>query len=361
MNAQMQSRIKLLLSPAVALAQTLAFLCWIVVLVVTPGIQYGALEVSLTLGLLFTCLWQYHARRFGVWRLAGIAFVVVVALCFSRASQLNDQMGVNWALPVAVTIVLSATLLVVYTRDYLLVAIISWTILSPTHDVEPGSVAYIFMTLFFMASISLGVLLNHTYTRTLRNVLSLENKFRELSLTDYLTDILNRRALMEALERHLADRSAGYFLMLDIDNFKHINDGFGHDAGDEILRVMGACLKQTQGSLACGRLGGEEFGVVLPVCSASEARDYVSRLLGAIRQSAAGCAFTCSAGLADIDHTQSSSMVLKTADVNLYLAKGAGKDMAFWMGSPLAGSSSPRQSGESESARDLVDAPGAEP
>ncbi|RXT88754.1 GGDEF domain-containing protein, partial [Pseudomonas syringae] len=157
---------------------------------------------------------------------------------------------------------------------------------------EPGSVAYIFMTLFFMASISLGVLLNHTYTRTLRNVLSLENKFRELSLTDYLTDILNRRALMEALERHLADRSAGYFLMLDIDNFKHINDGFGHDAGDEILRVMGACLKQTQGSLACGRLGGEEFGVVLPVCSASEARDYVSRLLGAIRQSAAGCAFT---------------------------------------------------------------------
>ena len=340
MNNEMQARIKCLLTPAVALAQCLAIVCWVIVLTVTPYIHYGVLEFILTFGLLVTCALQYRARHFRTWRLAGILFVITVAFCFARASQLNSHMGVNWALPIAVMIVLGSTLLMVYTRDYLLVTMLSWFILSPAQGIEPGHVAYLFIALLFIASTSLGVLLNHTYTRTLRNVLSLESKFREQSLTDYLTAILNRRALMEALECHLTARSAGYFLMLDIDNFKQINDAFGHDAGDEVLRLMASCLKQTQGSLAYGRLGGEEFGVILPVSSESAARDYVIRLLGAIRQAAVSRPFTCSAGMADIDATCSSSHVLKTADINLYQAKDAGKDTAFWRGAPLVESPS---------------------
>ncbi|SHM86933.1 diguanylate cyclase (GGDEF) domain-containing protein [Pseudomonas asturiensis] len=335
MNSEMQARIKCLLAPAVALAQCLAIVCWLIVLTVTPYIHYGVREFVLTVGLLLTCAFQYRARQFRTWRLAGSLFVIVVALCFARASELNSDMGVNWALPIAVMIVLGSTLLMVYTRDYLFVTMLSWLILSPAQGIKPGDVAYLFMSLLFVASTSLGVLLNLTYTRTLRNVLSLESKFREQSLTDYLTGILNRRALMEALECHLKARSAGYFLMLDIDNFKQINDALGHDAGDEVLQLMASCLEQTQGSLAYGRLGGEEFGVILPVSSESAARDYVIRLLRAIRQAAVSRPFTCSAGMADIDATCSSSHVLKTADINLYQAKDAGKDMAFWRGAPL--------------------------
>jgi len=339
MNGEMQIRIKLLLSPAIALAQCIAIICWVVVLLITPSIHYGSMEVLLTVALLGTCVWQYCASGFTVWRIVGIVFVVVVALCFSRASELNRFEGVNWSLPIAVMITLCSTLLVVYTRDYLLVTVVSWAILAPMHDVESGSAAYFFMVLFFVASVSLGMLLNHTYTRTLRDVLTMERKFRELSLTDYLSNLLNRRALMEALEQHAADQSAGYFLMLDIDDFKRINDQWGHDAGDDVIRIMASCLKKTSGSLAVGRLGGEEFGVILPLCSQQEAEDYVGRLLSAIRNAEGSLPFTSSAGLADINENETCSSVLKTADINLYKAKKAGKDRAFWNGVPVAGSS----------------------
>ncbi|RMT82934.1 GGDEF domain-containing protein [Pseudomonas viridiflava] len=359
MNVEIQARIKRLLSPAVALAQCLAILCWFVVLAVTPDVHYGALEVMLTLGLLSTCALQYHARHFRVWRLAGILFVIVVACCFARASQLNSAMGINWALPIAVMIILGSTLLMVYTRDYVLVTMLSWLILSPAQGVQADAVAYVFIALLFIASTSLGILLNHTYTRTLRNVLTLESQFRQLSLTDHLTEILNRRALMESLERHLIARSAGYFLMLDIDDFKHINDQSGHDAGDEVLRVMASCLKRTPGSIDYGRLGGEEFGVILPVCSADEARDYVISLLNTIRHTETCYPFSCSAGMADIDATLSSFQVLKTADLNLYQAKNAGKNRAFWRGVSLAGSSSHDLPGEAEPMPCEVPATGA--
>ncbi|WP_439885457.1 diguanylate cyclase domain-containing protein [Pseudomonas syringae] len=361
MNAEMQARIKNLLSPAVALAQCLAILCWVIVLLVTPGVQYGVLEIALTLGLLSICVVQCRARNFKVWRLAGVLFVIMVACCFARASQLNSAMGINWALPIAVMIILGSTLLMVYTRDYVVVTMLSWVILSPARGIEPGAVAYIFIALLFIASTSLGILLNHTYTRTIRNVLSLESRFRELSLTDHLTDILNRRALMESLEYRLEARSAGYFLMLDIDDFKRINDESGHDVGDDVLRYMASCLKRTDGSLAYGRLGGEEFGVILPVCGEHQALDYVSRLLDTIRQSATGYPFTCSAGLAEIDAESTAFQVLKTADVNLYQAKGAGKDMAFWKNSPLADSTAGRFYPERDQVQGLLPSPGLEP
>ncbi|KAA8686839.1 GGDEF domain-containing protein [Pseudomonas caricapapayae] len=335
MNGDMQARIKHLLSPAIARVQCIAIVCWLIVLFVTPHVQYGVREILLTLGLLAACVWQYRVADFRAWRLAGIAFVIIAALCFSRASQLNIGLGIDGALPVAVMIILCSALLVVYTRDYLLVTLLVWCILSPAQRVEGDSVASVFMTLFFIASASMGSVLNHTYTRALRTVLSLECQFREWSLTDDLTAILNRRALMQALDNHVLNNTAGYFLMLDIDDFKRINDQFGHDAGDQALRVMAACLKETRGSLAVGRMGGEEFGVILPMCSENDVRDYVLRLLDRIRTSLVVSPLTCSAGLADIFSASSSPEVLKTADINLYKAKRDGKDRAFWRGVPL--------------------------
>lgn len=335
MNGDMQTRIKQLLSPAIARVQCIAIVCWLIVLSVTPYLQFGPPEMLLTLGLLGACAMQYRAVDFRVWRCVGMAFVIIVALCFSRAGHLRTGTDINWSLSVAVMIILCSTLLVVYTRDYLLVAVLAWCILSPAQGVDTDSVATVFMTLFFITSVSLGSVMNHTYTRTLRTVLSLEHQFRELSLTDDLTAILNRRALMQALDNHVLNNSAGYFLMLDIDDFKTINDQFGHDAGDQALRVMAGCLQKTVGSLAFGRMGGEEFGVILPMCSEDDARDYVLSLLDCIRKSSAVSPLTCSAGLADIPAAADSSAVLKTADINLYQAKRGGKDRAFWRGAQI--------------------------
>lgn len=354
MNGEMQTRIKHLLSPAIALVQCIAIVCWLAVLIVTPNVQCGLHEIALTMGLALTCWWQYRAEHFSVWRAVGMASVIIVALSFSRASQLNSELGVNWALPIAIMIILCSTLLVVYTRDYLFVSVLAWIIMSPAQGIDTDSAAYVFMMLFFVSSIALGVVLNHAYTRTLRTVLSLESQFRELSLTDDLTHILNRRALMLALDTHVANNRGGYFLMLDIDNFKHINDRFGHDAGDDVLRLMASCLQQTQGSLAFGRMGGEEFGVILPASSEQAASDYVLRLLDTIRTSPAVGTLTCSAGLADINAHSSSSQVLKTADINLYQAKRDGKDRAFWNGAPIAGVSAQGSARDDEESRTLM-------
>ncbi|WP_024676532.1 GGDEF domain-containing protein [Pseudomonas syringae] len=354
MNGEMQTRIKHLLSPAIALVQCIAIVCWLAVLIVTPNVNCGASEIALTTGLVLTCWWQYRATHFSVWRGVGMASVIIVALSFSRASQLNSELGINWALPIAIMIILCSTLLVVYTRDYLFVSVLSWIILSPAQGIDTDSAAYVFMMLFFVSSIALGVVLNHTYTRTLRKVLTLESRFRELSLTDDLTDILNRRALMLALDEHVANNSGSYFLMLDIDNFKTINDQFGHDAGDEVLRLMASCLQQTPGSLAFGRMGGEEFGVILPVSGESVACDYVLRLLDTIRRSPTVSPLTCSAGLADIDANSTSSQVLKTADVNMYQAKREGKDRAFWRGAPMTDLPAQSPMAEGEEVRALA-------
>lgn len=75
--------------------------------------------------------------------------------------------------------------------------------------------------------------------------------------------------------------------------------------------------------------------MILPMCSDDDARDYVLSLLDCIRKSSAVSPLTCSAGLADITAAADSSAVLKTADINLYLAKRGGKDRAFWRGAQI--------------------------
>jgi diguanylate cyclase (GGDEF)-like protein len=145
-----------------------------------------------------------------------------------------------------------------------------------------------------------------------------------------LTSILNRRAFMESFAKLIAAGDTGYFMMLDIDSFKLKNDQFGHDVGDRILCAMAACLKSTPGSHSFGRIGGEEFGVLLLVDDPDLATDYALRLLQAIRCSVAPPHhYTCSAGMTRFTAGADMSAVLKRADRNLYASKGNGKDRVY--------------------------------
>lgn len=167
---------------------------------------------------------------------------------------------------------------------------------------------------------------------------SMERELLRLATTDGLTGILNRRAFSEEAERVIAlahrHRRPLSLFVLDADKFKNINDSFGHPAGDAVLKALVATLEANlRASDVLGRLGGEEFGIVLPETPADGAVELGERLLAAIRACRVSCgddqlAFTASIGMACLDPDGAGDLVslLKRADDALYRAKAAGRD-----------------------------------
>jgi diguanylate cyclase (GGDEF)-like protein/PAS domain S-box-containing protein len=103
-------------------------------------------------------------------------------------------------------------------------------------------------------------------------LLKSEANLREQSVRDHLTGLFNRRYLEETLRRELHRVTRNHLslgiIMLDVDNFKRINDSFGHAAGDEILRRLGQCLQESiREEDIASRFGGDEFTIVLPGAS----------------------------------------------------------------------------------------------
>jgi len=161
----------------------------------------------------------------------------------------------------------------------------------------------------------------------------------EMAITDALTGLHNRR-YMESHLGTLAEQAAARgrpmtLLIIDIDHFKVINDTFGHDAGDDVLREFAIRLrKSTRGiDLAC-RYGGEEFVVVMPETDKSVATVVAERIRRriasepfAIRAGEGTVDVTISIGLAALNGaSESVAAVLKRADQALYRAKHEGRN-----------------------------------
>ncbi|WP_433717263.1 GGDEF domain-containing protein [Actinoplanes sp. CA-051413] len=149
---------------------------------------------------------------------------------------------------------------------------------------------------------------------------------RELSRTDELTGLPNRRAwndeLPRALEHARRDGAPLAVALLDLDHFKKFNDSYGHPAGDRLLKEASAAW---HGALRQGdtvaRWGGEEFVVLLPGADAEVAREVLGR---ALARTPLGQTF--SAGVAQWDGTETSEDLLQRADAGLYAAKAAGRN-----------------------------------
>ncbi len=160
----------------------------------------------------------------------------------------------------------------------------------------------------------------------------------EMALYDPLTGLNNRRFLERRLPAMIdAARQRGApltMMILDIDHFKRINDTFGHDAGDMVLKGFSTELRQTVrgGDLVC-RLGGEEFIVAMPGLDATHAAQMAERARRAIENkefpigdAAGSVSITVSIGLADFRGEQDSTELYRRADRALYLSKSAGRN-----------------------------------
>jgi diguanylate cyclase (GGDEF)-like protein len=171
---------------------------------------------------------------------------------------------------------------------------------------------------------------------TKRKLLEIELKQR--AHIDFLTGTNNRGYFMEQAERELS-RAIRYetplsFLMLDIDFFKQVNDSYGHKVGDMALKKFAEICRQTLREIdVIGRIGGEEFAILLPETALNEATEVAERVRQAIAnakvplESGLPLQFTVSIGVTALaSHGENIDVLLNRADKALYEAKNSGRN-----------------------------------
>ena len=183
-------------------------------------------------------------------------------------------------------------------------------------------------------------------TRTLLEFKAYLDVCEEAAFTDHLTGLANRRRFERQLEREVGRTlRLGHpfcLLMIDIDNFKNLNDTHGHNAGDDAIRAIGKVLREgTRGIDMAARYGGEEFAILLVETPIERGMEVAERLRVAIRDISIPLAsqVTASFGVAECPScAQTASDILKAADDLLYEAKRNGRDRVI--GNPLMRSNS---------------------
>ena len=194
--------------------------------------------------------------------------------------------------------------------------------------VEPGLRAAMFVAVLAIVGVATAVIV-----MLREQVLALVLRLRTLASHDSLTGALNRGAFEQRLESELARARRGStalsLVIFDVDHFKRLNDSYGHAAGDAALRCIGDIVAATmRRSDVFGRLGGEEFGLLLPdtgIVGAATVADKLRRRFAA--PTAGQRPLTVSFGVAEV-HSGASTAVamLDDADRALYAAKRAGRD-----------------------------------
>lgn len=170
---------------------------------------------------------------------------------------------------------------------------------------------------------------------TLRRLARTKGELEELARRDFMTGLLNRRAFFEAAEIALAlargDGRPATLLVVDADHFKAINDSWGHAAGDDALKLIASTLLgATRQSDLVGRIGGEEFAVLLKGASLDEASLVGERIVGMValadfRRAGQKVPLSVSVGMAALEPGLDLDGLFARADAALYAAKRAGR------------------------------------
>jgi two-component system cell cycle response regulator len=168
--------------------------------------------------------------------------------------------------------------------------------------------------------------------RSADRMLHLQRELIRLAMVDPLTGLFNRRAFFEEGCRSCEPATPSarpVAIMFDVDHFKRVNDTFGHEAGDQVLRAIGQEVQSEHATV--GRLGGEEFAILLGNCSLTAGGEQAESLrikLAALSfDTALGTmSVTCSFGVAEWQPGEDIDQLLKRADTALYQAKNGGRN-----------------------------------
>jgi diguanylate cyclase (GGDEF)-like protein len=191
--------------------------------------------------------------------------------------------------------------------------------------------------------IALAMPLLFFFMSKLRELAIAHHKLQIVASTDSLTAVLNRGAftmLVDAYLGRVEEQETAYkgaLLVIDADHFKAINDRYGHDRGDDALKIIARAIESTlRGADIVGRIGGEEFGVFLPGSTPQQAQGVAER----IRKAIADAEFTpdgsraelsVSVGGVSFNHNVPFTELYRLADQRLYQAKQAGRNRVALM------------------------------
>jgi diguanylate cyclase (GGDEF)-like protein len=189
---------------------------------------------------------------------------------------------------------------------------------------------YLFFAIPLAGYVFILVILNHrmsieAYVNAYQNNL--------LMSLDSLSNLLNRRTWYEESHRHWEHSKGISFMMLDIDYFKRVNDTYGHECGDRVIETVARILlEQTRDYDIVGRLGGEEFGIVLPQTDLHEAQTIAERIRHTIETTPISYEdhiihVTASIGLIEnSEHIDKFATLVNQGDKHLYTAKEQGRN-----------------------------------
>jgi len=176
------------------------------------------------------------------------------------------------------------------------------------------------------------------FTGKLRELAIAHRQLTIVASTDSLTQVMNRAAFSTLVDAYLKEvrsaesRAHGALLVIDADDFKAVNDRFGHDRGDEALVTIARSIKaMLRGADLVGRLGGEEFGVFLPGASRDQAETVAERIRRSVNEApfepeGAVHRLSVSVGGAVFEHTVAFADLFRVADQQLYAAKQRGRN-----------------------------------
>jgi len=213
-------------------------------------------------------------------------------------------------------------------------SVIGTFFLRTASNLKNGVSERVYKLCHLVANISANALENAALFESMKTA---QEFLEEMAIRDGLTKLYTHRYFYDRLDEEFS-RSERYgeplsLIFFDIDNFKRINDRFGHQRGDEVLRKIGRCLREVVRECDIpARYGGEEFAVLLPNTATDGAHEMASRLQAIIRDQdypqLAGEKVTVSAGVATFDQGNLSSQdqLVGLADAAMYEAKTNGKD-----------------------------------
>lgn len=320
------------------------------------GLWVMASYVSFTGALALThyALRRYFDARISwAWPLGLVASAAVLRLAIWGGPRDNIIYELTYQAPFALTAALcAATVWHLSRRDFFdKVLVASFSLTSIHFLVKPflaahfgsGSTATAYTNSLYALFSQAGTGLLLIGTGLILTVLLLRDAAaigRRAAEIDLLSNVFNRRGF-EAHAPVMVTRQPGPLavLMVDIDHFKRINDRFGHRAGDKAIAAVAGALAETLPEAVIGRMGGEEFALVLPLIPAADELNLAHRLLRAIQElNLQGATveerLTVSIGAARLEPGQSLEEALAAADAALYRAKSGGRNRAAAAPSP---------------------------
>ncbi|MCO7513937.1 GGDEF domain-containing protein [Pseudomonas guariconensis] len=311
--------------------------------------------VSIGVWLVFDLIVSYLGGQGFTWRsglFIGLLCCLTVVLGFTRKSHHFDVLNLVFiavitlamrlvieGIPIALrpvwlvlgvsTVLYSVSVLPVRGWSFFCAVAITWLLLNPFYHTRI-ELLELEGAMLLSYAVFLSGLVSYSYLRMRQAKLHnfyLSKVLLEQAYVDALTELPNRRAFMLRVERQLRLAAPGQFLaMIDIDNFKQVNDRFGHDIGDEVLKRVAGHIRVSMDGYAFARLGGEEFAIFFEGLDQQGAERQVAALCQRVREDLGGHPVTVSIGLTPVDSGDTLSMALVRADQALYQAKRSGKD-----------------------------------